>query len=63
MALHAPDPIYARGLPNSSSLDPNPFNKIQCTLILVEIGFCRNFGCDNKMAKKIERYSPPSLRP
>ena len=35
----APDLIYARGVPNTSSPDPTSFNIMQCTLILVEIGF------------------------
>jgi len=40
------DLIYARGVLNTPSPDPTSFNKMQCTLILVEIGFCRDLGCD-----------------
>ena len=38
----APDLIYARGVPDSPSPDPTSFNKKLCTLIIVEIGFCRD---------------------
>jgi hypothetical protein len=30
----------------------------QCTLIIVEIGFCRDLGCDIKIDKKAEKYPP-----
>jgi len=35
------------------SLDPASFNRMDCSLILFEIGLCRNFGCQEKLAKKI----------
>ena len=35
-----------------------PSTKKQCTLILVEIGFCKDLGCDIKFDKKTEKYSP-----
>ena len=54
----APDLIYAREVPNTPSPDPTSFDKKQCTLILVEIGFCRDLGCDTKFDKKTEKYSP-----
>jgi hypothetical protein len=54
----APDLIYARGVPNTPSPDPTSFNIMQCTLILVEIGFCRDLGCDIKFDEKTEKYSP-----
>ncbi len=54
----APDLIYARGVPASLSTDPILFDKTQCTVILIEIGLCRDFGCDIKIEKKIEKYSP-----
>jgi hypothetical protein len=53
-----PDLIYARGVPDTPSPDPTSFKKTHCTLILVEIGFFRNLGCDVKFDKKIEKYSP-----
>ncbi len=53
----APDLIYARGVLNIPSPDPTYFDRRQCTLILVEIGFCRYLGCDIKHNKKTE-YSP-----
>jgi hypothetical protein len=30
----------------------------QCTLVIVEINFCRDLGCDIKFEKKTEEYSP-----
>ncbi len=29
--------------------DPTSFDKNQCTLIIIEIGFCRDFGCVEKL--------------
>jgi hypothetical protein len=54
----APYLIYARGVPDSPSLDPSSFNKKQCTFTIIEIGFCKDLGCDIKLAKKTEKYSP-----
>ena len=51
----APDIIYARGVPADPSRD---FNRNDCTLILFEVGFCRDLGCDVKFDKKTEKYSP-----
>jgi hypothetical protein len=53
-----PDLIYARGVPDAPSPDPSSFDKKLCTLIIVEISFCRDFGCAIKIEKKIEKYSP-----
>jgi hypothetical protein len=52
-----PDLIYARGVPNTPSPDPTTFDRRQCTLILVEIGFYRDLGCDIKFDEKTEKYS------
>ena len=51
----APCFIYARGISNIPSLDQTTFDKKKCTLILLEIGFRRDFGCDNKIAEKTEK--------
>ena len=53
-----PDLIYERGVPDTPSSDPKIFDKNQCTLIVVEIGFSRDLGCDTKLDKKTENYSP-----
>ncbi len=29
-----------------------------CTLILIEVGFSRDLGCDKKQAEKTEKYYP-----
>ena len=59
-----PDLIYAREVPDTPSPDPTSFDKKQCTLIIAEIGFCKDLGCDTKLDKKTEKYSPliPALR-
>jgi hypothetical protein len=55
-----PDLIYARGVPNTPSPDPTSSNKKQCTRIIIEIGLCRDLGCDIKFNEKTEKYSPSS---
>jgi hypothetical protein len=40
--------------PNS---EQNNVKKKLCTLILVELGFCRDLGCDSKFTEKPEKYS------
>ena len=52
----APDLIYARGVPDSPSPDPTTFNKKTCTLIIIELGFCRDLGCEDKRAAKTKKY-------
>ena len=54
----APDRIYARGVPNSPSLDPTSFDRKQCTLIIIEVGVCRDFGCVEKLEEKTSKYAP-----
>ena len=52
------DLIYARGVPDSPSPDPTAFDKKQCTLIIIEIGFCKDFGCVEKLEEKTSNYAP-----
>ncbi len=54
----APDLIYARGVPDSPSPDPTSFDRKQCTLIIIEIGFCRDLGCVEKLEEKTSKYAP-----
>jgi hypothetical protein len=53
----APNLIYARGVPDTPDHGQTNFDKILCTLILIEIGFSRDFGCNKKHAEKTEKYS------
>ena len=53
----APDLIYASGVPDSPLLDPSSFNKKLCTLIIIEISFCRELGCVTKLEAKTKKYS------
>ena len=54
----APDLIYARGVPDTPSPDPNIFDRMKCNLILVEVGFCRDFGCNTQHQEKTAKYAP-----
>ncbi len=54
----SPNLIYARGIPETPSPDSTSFDRKECTLIIFEIGFCKDLGCDVKSDKKTEKYSP-----
>jgi hypothetical protein len=53
-----PHLIYARGVPNSPSPYSTSFDRKQCTLNIVEIGVCKDLGCDIEIENKTEKYSP-----
>jgi hypothetical protein len=53
-----PDIVYARGVPVDPSLDIDAFNMKDCSLILIEVSFCRDLGCNQKYTKKTETYLP-----
>jgi hypothetical protein len=36
------------------------FNRKACSLILFEIGFCKDLGCHTNIDEKIEKYNPLS---
>ena len=46
------------GVPDSPSPNYTPFEKKLCTLIIVEIGLCRDLGCGIEIEKNTEKYSP-----
>jgi hypothetical protein len=54
----APDLIYARGVLDSPSHDPTSFGMKQRTLIVIEIGSCRDFGCVERLEAKTSKYAP-----
>ena len=54
----SPKLIYARGVPYTPDSGQASFNKKLCTLILREIGFSRDLGCEKKRTEKTEKYSP-----
>jgi hypothetical protein len=54
----APDLVYARGVPNSSSPDPTSFNKSSCSLLLIEIGFSADLNLKTKLEEKTRKYQP-----
>ena len=53
-----PNLVYARGVPCPPDPGLTNFDKTSCTLILVEIDFSRDLGCDKKHVEKTEKYSP-----
>jgi hypothetical protein len=54
----APDIIYARGVPADSSPEIDSFNRKDCSLLLFEVGFCRDLGCHKKLEEKTNKYNP-----
>ncbi len=51
-----PDIVYARGVPADPFSDA--FNKKDCSLILFEVGFCKDLGCHEKCTQKTDKYLP-----
>jgi len=56
----APDIVYAREVPADPSPDIDVFNKKDCSLILIEVGFCRDLACHQKYTEKTDKYPPYS---
>jgi len=54
----APDLIYARGVPDTPSPDPNTLDRKKCNLILIEIGFCQDFEFQKRIQEKTAKYTP-----
>jgi hypothetical protein len=54
----APDLVYSRWVPYTPFPTPGSFDKKKCTLIIVEISFCRDLDCDIKFEKKTEKNCP-----
>ena len=51
------DLSYARGVPDTPLPDPSTFNRRKCNLILVEVGFCRDFGCHTMHQEETAKYA------
>jgi hypothetical protein len=49
--------IYAKGVPDTPNLGQSNFSKKLCALILIEVGFSRDLGCDEKHTEKTKKYS------
>ena len=54
----APDLIYARGVPDSPIPPRSPIATKECSLLLIEVGFCRDLGCPEKRTDKTTKYEP-----
>jgi hypothetical protein len=44
-------------MPAIPSPNPSTFDIKQCALILIEIGFCQDFGCVYKFAENTDNFS------
>jgi hypothetical protein len=53
-----PDILYARGIPNSTSIDLSQIDKKGCSLLLVEVGFCSDLNLRAKLELKTQKYQP-----
>ena len=51
----APDLIYNRGVPDTPEPDPTTFDRKNCTLLVSEIFFCRDFGCHERLQVKTDK--------
>jgi len=54
----APDIIYVCGVPADPTSDHDSFDRKDCSLVLFEIGVCRDLGLYDKRTKKTEKYHP-----
>ncbi len=52
------DLIYATGVPDTPNPIPSTFDRKKCNLILIEIGFCRDFACIARLQEKTTKYAP-----
>ena len=50
--------IYARGIPDTTNPGIGAFDRKRCNLVLIEIGFCMDFGCFSKLQEKTNKYTP-----
>ncbi len=57
-AKAAPDIVYARGMPADPPPDIDAFNKKDCSIILMEVGFYMKLGCHEKYIQKTDKYLP-----
>jgi len=54
----APDLVYVRGVPDTPAPDQNTFDRKQCIMIIIEIGFYQDFGCHKRLQEKTVKYAP-----
>ena len=45
-------------MPTDPSSDIDGFKRKDCSLILIEVGFCRDLGCHQKYTEKTDKYLP-----
>jgi hypothetical protein len=54
----ASDLIYAIGVPDIPTPDPSAFDRKHCNLIIIEVGFCQDFGRYKRLQEKTAKYAP-----
>ena len=52
----APDIVYARGVPNLTPPPLHSYTPRQCSLLLVEVGFCQDLRLQTKEQLKLGKY-------
>ena len=57
-SCHNPRHHLRKGFFDIISLDPTSFDRKTCPILIVEIGFCRDLGCNDKIAENTTKYSP-----
>ncbi len=60
VAEAASDIIYARGVLANPSPEIDFFSRKDCSLILFEIGFCLDLGCQKKVEERYRQVKPLS---
>ena len=55
---NGPRPHLRQAVPDTAAPDPTTFGRKKCNLVLIEVGFCRDFGCHSKLQDKIAKYAP-----
>ncbi len=53
-----PRPHLREGIPDTPAPDLTTFDRKRCSLILIEVGFSRDFGCHTKLREKTAKYAP-----
>jgi hypothetical protein len=50
--------VHARCKPDTHLPGPTSFDQNRCSILIEEIGVCRDLGCDDKIVEKTAKYYP-----
>ncbi len=51
----APEIIYVQGVSIDPSPDLNSFNRKKCSIILIEVGFCKDLACHEIYTQRTDK--------